>query len=291
MIKKIEFYSEGSLIIGNIYLPNKIEENKKLPGLVLCHGFAGIKELLLPCFAERFSENGFIVLTFDYRGFGESEGEKGRISPTNQIVDIRNAITFLRSLPETDKDKIGLWGTSYGGANAIATAARDKRIKCLVVQLTFGDGERVVTAGMGDDDKKKLVDTLAKVWSKTVTSNRGLMVPLMKVLSDEQSQRFYEKYVGSFPALDIRIPLLTTRETIEHKPEKLLPEIDVPILIVGAENDKVNPVSESLSLFEKANEPKELYIVKNAEHYQVYEGEKFEEVAEKELAWLNRFLK
>ena len=93
MIKKVEFYSEGCLIKANLYLPDPISENEKLPAIVLCHGFAGIKELLLPAYGERFAQNGFIVLAFDYRGFGESEGEKGKILNLSQVCtlkDVRN---------------------------------------------------------------------------------------------------------------------------------------------------------------------------------------------------------
>ncbi|MCP5052161.1 MAG: alpha/beta fold hydrolase, partial [bacterium] len=143
MTRDVEFYSEGSRIKGVLYLPGNGEEESKPPAIILCHGFAGIKELLLPAYANAFSENGFAVLTFDYRGFGESEGEEGKLSPQLQITDIRNAITFVQSLKEVDAQRVGLWGTSYGGANAVVATAKDNRVKCLTVQLTFEDGERV----------------------------------------------------------------------------------------------------------------------------------------------------
>ena len=90
----------------------------------------------------------YISLVFDYRGFGDSEGKRGRLIPSEQVVDIRNAITFMEAQPEAEAERIGLWGTSFGGANAITTASIDDRVKCLTVQITFGSGERMVAGGL-----------------------------------------------------------------------------------------------------------------------------------------------
>ena len=109
------------------------------------YGFAGVKEMLLPEYANSFCKNGYIVLTFDYRGFGESEGDPGRLDPGLQIEDIHNALDFIEKVDGVDASKIGLWGTSYGGANAVLVASQTDKINALCVQLTFGDGERVIT--------------------------------------------------------------------------------------------------------------------------------------------------
>lgn len=64
------------------------EGNIKHPLIILCHGFCGIRNVLLPCFANAFTEAGFATITFDYRGFGESDGERGRLVPAMQTEDI-----------------------------------------------------------------------------------------------------------------------------------------------------------------------------------------------------------
>jgi uncharacterized protein len=289
MKQEIEFYSEGSLIKAHLYLPDNTGENK-LPVIILCHGFAGVKELLLPAYAQKFSQHGYASLTFDYRGFGESEGEEGKLSPREQMVDIRNAITFVQSLKEVDAQRVGLWGTSFGGANAVVVTAKDKRVKCLAVQLTFEDGERVVTGNLSEEEKEKLLATMLKVWTKAVTRNQNMKLPVKKALTDEQSIEFFNNALQNFPQLNVKIPFFTTMETIEHKPGQHVKDVHVPILVVGAENDSVNPVQESEILFEKANEPKELLIVKDATHYEVYEGEMFQQVVKKQVDWFNLYL-
>src|SRR3990172_12497741 len=114
MERRVEYYSQGAKVRGVLYLPDGAA-GRRLPGIVLCHGFTGIKELILPDYARRFAAAGYAALTFDYRGFGESEGPRWRLIPWEQVIDIRNAITLLPCQPEGDAQRIGLWGTSYGG--------------------------------------------------------------------------------------------------------------------------------------------------------------------------------
>ena len=88
-IEKFEIYSEKKKLHGRKYLAN-VEKRKKKT-ILMCHGFAGIQDLFFPSYAEKFVEEGFDVITFDYNGFGESEGIT-EIVPNHQIQDILNII-------------------------------------------------------------------------------------------------------------------------------------------------------------------------------------------------------
>ena len=144
MQRKENFYSDGNKIAATLFIPDDLNESEKRPGIVLCHGFTCIKELILPDYASRFARAGFVSLIFDYRGFGESEGKRGNLIPHEQVTDIRNAISFLQLQKEVDSQRMALWGTSFGAANAIYTAGIDKRIKVIVSQVGFGDVERIL---------------------------------------------------------------------------------------------------------------------------------------------------
>lgn len=287
MPENLSFKSNGLKVACHLYVGRKGE---KTPGIVMCHGFAGVKELLLPNFAMKFASEGFTVLTFDYRGFGQSEGEVGRLIPAKQIEDILSALVFMRSRPEVDPNRIGLWGTSFGGANAIFAAARDNMVRCLSVQLAFGSGERVVTHGQSEKEKLNLYAMIEKMEARKAQSGKEMMVPIHKVLSDPQSQEFYRCNVDKFPALKIKIPFLTVAETIKHKPEQVIGEIKIPVLFTAAGNDGVNSASESEILYQKANEPKELFIIKDATHYEVYSGVYFEQAIAKQISWFDAHL-
>ena len=129
MERPASYYSQGVSISAVLYTPDGAGPSAGggsasgggrrlpagqagLPGIVLCHGFTGIKELILPDYARRFAAAGYAALAFDYRGFGESEGERGRLIPYEQVMDIRNSLTFMETLDEVDPERIGLWGTS-----------------------------------------------------------------------------------------------------------------------------------------------------------------------------------
>ncbi len=282
------FHSDGCKLAAHLYLPETT--GTPVPGIVLCHGFAGVKELLLPPFAEYFCNHGFAVLAFDYRGFGGSEGEPGRIIPEYQVRDISNAISYMQSREEVAASRIGLWGSSLGGANAIAAAARDDRVKCLCVQLTFGNGHRMVTGNQTPEEQTKFNETILRMLQKRAATGRELLVPLHKVLSDEQSKQFFETNVAGYPALTIKVPFLTVNETMRCIPEAALPELHIPLHITAAGNDLVNPPDESRHLFAAANEPKELLMVDGAGHYEVYEGEAFKQVARQQAEWFGKYL-
>ncbi|CCN50857.1 Hydrolase, alpha/beta fold family [Vibrio nigripulchritudo MADA3029] len=288
MYQKIAFKSQGDSVSGHLYLPE--DGVQPSPLIILCHGFCGVKELLLPAFAERFSRHGYAVLTFDYRGFGESEGETGRLIPELQIEDIHAAINWAKGESTLDSKRIALWGSSFGGANAIIAASQNDAVKCVIAQLTFADGETVITGDMSEEEKHKFLSTLERMRDKKAQTGKEMMVPIAKILSDEQSVDFVNQYKEEFAALTIKIPFLTVWETINHKPVKALPSLNKPLMIVAASEDGVNPLTESQILFDSANEPKMLHVEEGATHYQVYSGKHFESVVAKQLDWFNQYV-
>ncbi len=285
-IRDVEWKVGETAVVGQLYVP---EGPGPFPGVVLCHGFAGVKEFLIPAYAERFAEAGFAALTFDYRGFGGSGGERGRIIPEQQIDDIVSAVEFLTAQHDVAIEHIALWGTSLGGANAVVAASREPRVKCLAVQLTFANGERVVTGNMSEEEKEKFLRTLTRLQERRVKTGREMMVALGDVLTDPQSAAFYERY-ADHPALNIEVPMLTVAETLKHKPEEALPNLKVPLLVVGAGKDLVNPPQESIHLYAAANEPKSLMMLDDATHYELYEGEYLETVSRRQIEWFSQHL-
>jgi cephalosporin-C deacetylase-like acetyl esterase len=140
--EKVAFYSSGFMLSAILYRPSGSAENGTYPAAVICNGFTTIKELYVPPLAIAMAEAGFVAITFDYRGFGESEGPNGRLIPLEQVEDARNAITYLVSRPEVDSSRIGIFGTSFGGGVAIAAAALDPRARAVVSNTPVCNGER-----------------------------------------------------------------------------------------------------------------------------------------------------
>lgn len=164
--KAVNIYCDGTRLSGDIFFPNTYKEGDKLPAIVLCTGWGGNKGNLNRTYAPAFAAAGLVVLTFDYRGWGESDSrlviegamptpdENGMVTvkakairelvdPVDQLEDIQSALDYLEGEPMVDKNRIGIWGTSNGGGLAIHTTANDPRIKVVVSQVGSMDGKWV----------------------------------------------------------------------------------------------------------------------------------------------------
>jgi pimeloyl-ACP methyl ester carboxylesterase len=137
-----------------------------------------------------FAEAGFVALTFDYRGYGGSEGIKRRLIPLEQIDDIRNAISYFETLPEIDPERIGLWGTSFGGANAPYTAAVDNRIRAVVGQVGFGDGERFLLDTRRFGEREVLLKKVAEDRRRRAIEGAGDRLSPLEALNSGQTNAF-----------------------------------------------------------------------------------------------------
>lgn len=286
--RSLHFYSDGLRLAAVLFLP---EGGGPHPGIVLCHGFTGIKELVLPDYASRFAAAGYAALTFDYRGFGESEGPRGRLIAREQVVDIRNAITFLQCQPQVDPQRIGLWGTSYGGAHAPYVAGIDARVMCAVGQVGFGDGGRLFRRGRSDKEMAPLLALLEQDRRQRVLTGKGAVVPPLQLLADEDSVRFFTDAIRRFPQLETMLPLETAEATLEYVPEEVVHRISPrALLLIAAEHDMPCPKEEYESMYARAGEPKKLVVLPGLRHYHVYEGEGLKTTAELAIDWFNQHL-
>jgi fermentation-respiration switch protein FrsA (DUF1100 family) len=132
---RVSFDSGGVELVG--YLHGPTNATGKAPSLVMGHGFSGTQDRLFAN-AERFAGAGFAVLTFDYRNFGESGGEPRQvIDIEGQRADWRSAVSWARSRPEIDPDRVALWGSSLGGTHTIFVASGDPRVAAVVAQIPY----------------------------------------------------------------------------------------------------------------------------------------------------------
>lgn len=250
-----------------------------------------IRNVLLPSFANAFTEAGFATITFDYRGFGESEGERGRLVPAMQTEDIISVINWAEKQVCIDNQRIGLWGTSLGGCHVFNAAAQDKRVKSIVSQLAFADGEVLVTGEMNELEKASFLSTLNKMAEKKKNTGKEMFVGVTRVLSDNESKVFFEKVKGQYPEMDIKIPFLTVMETLQYKPAESAAKVQCPVLVVIAGQDSVNPPEQGRALYDAvASGTKELYEEADACHYDIYEGAFFERVAAVQTQWFKKHL-
>jgi dienelactone hydrolase len=289
MERPVSYYSQGARISAVLYLPEGGGTARR-PGIVLCHGFTCIKELILPDYARRFAAAGYVALAFDYRGFGESEGERGRLIPYEQVMDIRNSITFTETLDEVDPERIGLWGTSYGAANVIYTAGIDPRPRCIVAQVGFGDGGRELSR-RPPEEVAAVMEMIRSERRQRVLTGRSTMVDPLLILSDPDSVAFFQQAMKELPQLKTQVPLETAEATLEYRPEDVVGRIAPrALLLIAAELDVPTPADEFRSVYARAGEPKKLVIIEGLRHYDVHQGPGLERCVTEALEWYGKYL-
>lgn len=136
----VDFQNQGQKIVGTLTLPDG--GDPPYPVVLFFTGFTGIRdevpitgteEGMFSRTARTLAEHGIASLRFDFRGFGDSEGQRGDMSLTGEIADAIAAIDYLATLPEVDLQRLGLIGLSLGGLVAAETAERDDRVQSVVL--------------------------------------------------------------------------------------------------------------------------------------------------------------
>src|SRR6266849_4703017 len=267
--RTVNFFSEGARLEGDLFLPSDLRPGERRPGIVLCHGFTGVRSLILEDYAKAFIEAGFVALTFDYRGFGGSEGSKWRLIPLEQIDDIRNAISFFEAQPEVDS-----------------------RVKVAVGQVGFGDGERFMLDVRNYGERVELMRKLSEDRRRRALEGAGERVdPHELALRSAQSREFLPQALKAFPAMRCELSWETVEKTLEYKPIDVIHRMAPrALLLIGARDDNVCPIEGYEKLYERAGEPKKLAVLPIT-HYEIYAGKWFEESARLARDWLERFLK
>src|SRR5256886_10433967 len=141
MRQDIEFNAEGTTLRGWLFTLDA--GHRPFPTIVMAHGFSAVKEMYLDSFAEVFANAGLAALVFDNRNFGASDGEpRQEIDPWAQVRDYRHAITYARTRPVVDRERIGTWGSSYSGGHVLVVGAIDRRVQWVGFHVPLASGYR-----------------------------------------------------------------------------------------------------------------------------------------------------
>lgn len=288
--ERIEFFSDGVRLRGLLRWPN-MPTAEAAPVLVQGPGWLGQADSKrYALWHEGFTRAGYAVLVFDYRGFGESDGEPGWIDPESQLRDIANAVTYVETRPDLDAGRIGGFGMGgTGGGNAIIAAARDARIRCVVTQAVVADGEDWLRRMRREHewvDYLRRLDADRQHW---VLEGSGARVDPRRELMVATPERAEAKgHLDS--GLEPEFFLRSAERLMTYRPIDVVHRISPrALLITSVGRDAVTPEDHALALYEKAGSPKKLIHQSNTTHYQS-QVDNYDVLLEHFVAWCDRYL-
>lgn len=264
----VTFFSERLRLEGDIYLPDDRGDGEPRPGIVACSGYQGLKDIHPARFARHLIPHGYVCLAFDYRGFGRSEGERGRVVPQDQVRDIQNALTYLCQRPEVDPHRLGLIGWGMGGGLAVEVAAEDPRAQAIAVCNGLGSGYRTTRATHTEDSWADLSARIEADRVRRVTGGISERVDAFEVL---HLAGFTADYVDAHlyptPGFGGPVSLESADLMFQFKPELMAHLIAPrPVLVVHGTENELYPPEEATHLAEAIGDSARLEWLDGAGH-------------------------
>jgi cephalosporin-C deacetylase-like acetyl esterase len=279
MRRDVDFKSSGITLRGHLYLP---DGQGPFPLVVMAGGWCYVKELVQPEYAKIFAAAGVAALVFDYRNFGDSDGEpRQHIDPWEQVEDYRNALSFAETLPEIDRRRIGVWGLSYSGGHVLVVGAIDPRVRCIVSNIPVVDGYLTMKQAHGAlafRDLKALI--LEDRRRRQATNEYGYMK-----MSTENSGA----ELATWPFPEVTTAFATLKNTVapNHQHNNTIAStellmnydvtpfvrriVNVPTLMSVAEADDITLWEKEIEVFNLIATPrKELFVCEDTSHMTLY---------------------
>jgi dienelactone hydrolase len=259
----VTFYSGPALrLAARLYHP--AAGNSAMPAVIMCHGTAGLKEENPVGMAKLLAGAGYRVLTFDYRGFGASEGFRGRLVPAEQMEDTTSAADYLASRPDVDAQRIGVYGASMGARMAAGALLQADVIRCAVLTVPAVFGNRRETGAPTPAQIEMAKRTRAALQRKVETGEIEIVQRsevIRNPLTIERDRgKNYPLALESMVHIGRGIP-----------PVDWAPHIKIPVLMVAVETDGQIPLDLVKQFHSRLSGPKKLHIFPSGNHYSVYE--------------------
>lgn len=287
-----DFTSKGVRCSGDLYLPGGVY---RPPAVVMAHGFGAERAFGLPPYAERFAERGLATYLFDYRGFGDSEGEpRNYVDPRRHLDDWQAAVAHVRALHEVDGSRLALWGTSFSGGHALVTAARDPDVMALVAQVPYVDPLGLWCWG----DPGYVVRALAHGLWDLLRAAAGRSPHTVKIAGQPEEFAVLntpETWPGTQSILpegntwENRCPARVLLTSLLYRPASSVDRVRCPALIMVAEHDSI--ISARSVERAATRMPQAFTVIVPLGHFEIYTGEAFESASQLQADFLEEHLR
>ncbi|MEJ7811292.1 MAG: alpha/beta fold hydrolase [Gemmatimonadaceae bacterium] len=238
MPKPTSFFSQGARLAGSIWSSAK----GRAPAVIVTGSWTTVKEQMPANYAPLLADAGYVVLTFDFRGFGGSEGEPRDVeSARSKAEDVRNAVAFLRTHPAVDPDRIGAVPICASAGYVAAAMIAEPQLKSVaMIAPWLHDAEIVRTTYGGHDAVKQRIEQALAARERYAESAEVAYVPAASSTDASAAMHMpadvLDYYLnprrGAISEWSGRFAVLAWKEWLEFDPIALAPRITAPVRLV-----------------------------------------------------------
>ena len=280
-IRKADIFSEGTRMSSYVFSPKSASSTAKLPTILMAHGWGGTQQGLRRN-ALALAREGYLVVTFDYRGWGESDSRvilieaapdhtkvtfeaqvravREVIDPLDMGTDWLNALHWVQGEAQFDKDRLGIWGSSMSGGYVIYAAAHDPRVKAVHSQVT---------------------GTLnGRSWGRSAEART-------EATQRARGEIGYPEALAKFG--NLRGAPITPRFADYVPSDDIRTNDEVALQFVLAEHEEYGGNPIAIRTYEQHEGPKNLVIIPDIGHYDVYR-DSWQLAHELAVAWFDEHL-
>ena len=258
--------------------------------VVMAHGFAGVRGARLDAYAECFQQAGLAALVFDYRHFGDSEGEPRQLlSVRRQLADWRAAVEYVRAREDVDSSRVVLWGTSLSGGHVIELAAREPGFAAVIAQTPMTDGA-VSVAAQGAAAAARLTGAGIRDVARAALGREPFLIPAVAAPGSLGAMTTPDAEPGY---LAIAPPgwrnEVTPRLALSfgaYRPGRRTAAIACPLLVQVTSDDAITPPGPSRRAAERA--PSGTLLEYDGGHFDIYVPPLFERAVADQIDFLGR---
>ena len=287
-VQKVSFKNQYQFnVVGNLFMPKGLDSATRSPAIIVGHPMGAVKEQSSNLYAQKLAEQGFVTLALDLSFWGESEGRpRNAVLPDMYAEDFSAAVDYLGTRPFIDRQRIGALGIWGSGSFVISAAKIDPRMKAIATVSMYDMGaanrnglkhsqtleaRKLLIAAAAEQRYTEFMGGKIEFTGGTVQELNADTHPVQREFFD-----FYRTPRGEFTPAG-STPQQTTRPTLSSNTKfmNFYPFVDIesisprPMLFIAGENAHSREFSEEA--FRLAGEPKELVIVPNAGHVDLYD--------------------
>lgn len=287
-MEKVSFKNQYQMkVVGNLFIPKSVGGTARSPAIIVGHPMGAVKEQSSNLYAQKLAERGFVTLALDLSFWGESEGNpRNAVLPDLYAEDFSAAVDYLGTQAFVDRQRIGVLGICGSGSFVISAAKIDPRMKAIATVSMYDMGAANRNGLKHSQTLEQRKQTIAAAAEQRYVEFAGGKtqytsgtVHVLTVDTHPIQREFFDFYrtprgeftpVGSSPKLTTHPTLTSNVKFMNFYPfadiETISPR---PMLFIAGDNAHSREFSEEA--FRLAGEPKELYIVPNAGHVDLYD--------------------